>query len=112
MTSSADFVMPVPGTKVTVADTAKRSGVVPAFARTLDSAIEKHEAWAAAMSSSGLVRPSSSPVRTAHDTSSGPKAPLPTLSIVPRPVGRSPRQVTCACFSAAITPPPLGAAAT
>ena len=44
--------------KVTSAETSRRSGGVPARPRAPDSAIEKQAAWAAATSSSGLVLPS------------------------------------------------------
>ena len=57
---SAIFVIPVPGTNVTVASTSSLSGGVPPCARPCESAIEKHAACAAAMSSSGLVSPSES----------------------------------------------------
>ena len=42
-TVSADFVIPVPGTNVTVADVSSRSGGLPAFASPSESAIEKHD---------------------------------------------------------------------
>ena len=54
-------MMPVPGTNVTVADVESRSGGVPAFASPEESAIEKQEACAAAISSSGLVFPPAPP---------------------------------------------------
>ena len=61
-----------------------RSGAFPACASACASAMEKQEACAAAISSSGLVRPFElRSARAAHVTSSGAKAPLPTLSIVP-----------------------------
>jgi hypothetical protein len=69
-----------------VAETSSRSGGVPALARRAENAIEKQDAWAAAINSSGLVIPPSSPVRAAQETASGPNAPLPTCSIVPEPV--------------------------
>ena len=56
-TVSAIFVIPSPGWKVTVAEVSSCSGGVPAFASPAESAIEKHEACAAAISSSGLVLP-------------------------------------------------------
>ena len=100
VTSSADVVIPSPGTNVTVAETSSRSGGVPAFAKRAENAIEKQDACAAAISSSGLVIPPSSPVRAAQETASGPNAPLPTCSIVPEPFSRSPFQLTRACLSA------------
>src|SRR5262245_54062617 len=91
--------MPCPGTNVTSALTSSLSGGVPAWFRTCESAIEKHEACAAAISSSGLVMPFSSPVRAGHETSSGPIEPLPTFSIAPDPLSRSPFHVTFARLS-------------
>jgi REP element-mobilizing transposase RayT len=106
-TVSALFVIPVPATKVTTADVRRRSGGLPAFARPSESAIEKHAACAAAISSSGLVfPPDSSSERAAQLTSSGPKAPEPTSSIVPDPLIRSPFHVTDARRSAAMSAPP------
>src|SRR5674476_328293 len=51
-------VMPTPGWKSTSTEVSRYSAGWPDLARPLESAIEKHEAWAAAISSSGLVRPS------------------------------------------------------
>src|SRR5439155_20381274 len=101
-TVSADLVIPVPGTKVTVADVSSRSGGVPDFASPFDSAIEKQDACAAAISSSGLVRPLGSSARDAHVTSSVPNAPLPAPTIVPAPRIRSPRHVPLAVRSVAM----------
>src|SRR5947209_11030711 len=56
-TVSAMRVMPSPGWKVTVAEVRSSSGSWPSFERPLASAIEKHAACAAAISSSGLVTP-------------------------------------------------------
>ena len=103
--ASATFVIPSPGWKVTVAVVFSCSGGVPASASPCESAIETQDAWAAAISSSGLVRPPGSSAREAQVTSSGPNAPLPTLSIEPLPSIRPPRQVTSACRSVAIRPP-------
>jgi hypothetical protein len=78
--------MPSPGWKLTVADVFSCSGGVPALASPKESAIEKHVACAAAISSSGLVRPDSSgSERDAQVTSSPEKAPLPVESIRPDP---------------------------
>jgi hypothetical protein len=87
---NAIFVIPVPGTNVTVAEVWSCSGAAPAFASTFANAIEKQAAWAAAISSSGLVLPpEASSVRADQLTSSGPNAPDPTPSIVPdRSAGR------------------------
>ena len=49
--------MPSPGWKVTSAVVSSVSGGVPALASPLESAIEKHDECAAAISSSGLVLP-------------------------------------------------------
>ena len=98
-TRSAIFEMPVPGTKVTVASTFSDSGGVPACASPWDSAIEKHEACAAASSSSGVVCPSASSDPRAQLTGSGRSTPLPTLVIVPAPSVSEPFQVTCAVLS-------------
>jgi hypothetical protein len=48
----------------------------------LESAIEKHDAWAAAMSSSGLVRPSADSALDAHVMGYVPM-PLEVISTVP-----------------------------
>ena len=78
--------MPSPFWKSTSARVLSVVGGCPAFARTLDSCIEKQEAWAAASSSSGLVRPSGSSVRDAQVTS---KVPSPLDSSVTRPLPSS-----------------------
>ena len=61
-TSSAIRTIPSPGWNVTVADVFSSSGGLPPFASPLASAIEKHDACAAAISSSGLVLPPDSSV--------------------------------------------------
>jgi REP element-mobilizing transposase RayT len=102
-TESAIFVIPVPGTKVTAAEVLSCSGGFPALASPPASAIEKHDACAAAISSSGLVfPPGASSERADQLTSSGAKAPEPTSSIVPDPLIRSPFHVTDARRSAAM----------
>ena len=88
---------------MTVAALSSRSGGVPAPARAWESAIEKHEAQAAAISSSGLVRPSGVSAREAHVRSSGPNAPLPTPSILPLPSINEPVHVAFAVRSVAIS---------
>src|SRR3954453_1660223 len=50
----------------TLTSTSSRSTGVPALARMFEQAIEKHDAWAAARSSSGDVTPAGSSVRDAH----------------------------------------------
>src|SRR5262245_47472851 len=100
--------MPSPGWKLTVAEVWSSSGGVPSLARPNESAIEKHVACAAAISSSGLVRPlSSGSERDAQVTSRPPNAPLPVESIRPEPSIRPPFHVTSACRSTAIVPPRL-----
>ena len=70
-------MIPSPGWKVTVAEVFSSSGGVPALARPAESAIEKHEACAAAISSSGLVLPPvASSERAAQLTGCSPIAPL------------------------------------
>ncbi len=61
--------MPSPGWNVTSAFVSNDVGGVPALANPFDSAIEKHDECAAAMSSSGEVRPSGCSVRAAQVTS-------------------------------------------
>ena len=68
-TVSRIWVMPVPGTKSTSAEVSSAVGGVPALARPLENAIEKHAECAAAISSSGLVLPFGSSVRAGQDTS-------------------------------------------
>src|SRR4029079_8788809 len=102
-TVSADLVIPVPGTNVTVDDVLNCSGGLPAFASMFESCIAKQEACAAAISSSGLVLPFGSSVRAGHDTCRGPNAPRSISWISPLPLMRSPFQVACALRSAAIS---------
>src|SRR6266540_373041 len=101
-TVSALFVIPVPGTKVTVADVSSRSAGFPAFASAAENAIEKQAACAAAISSSGDVLPCASSARFAQSTSSEESTPLVTLSIVPPPSIKPPCHVTDAVRSVAM----------
>src|SRR5205823_2148467 len=101
-TSSATFVIPSPGWKVTVAEVCSLSGACPACASPFESAIERQVACAAAISSSGLVMPLGSSERAGQLTSSPPTAPLDTVSILPLPLIRSPSHVTWALRSVAI----------
>jgi small conductance mechanosensitive channel len=73
----------------------------PALARPADSAIEKQDEWAAAISSSGLVLPFASSARAGHETS---KVPTPDdfISTRPDPCAREPCQVVCAVRAVAI----------
>ena len=73
---------------VTTAVTSSCSGSLPPCVSSCESAIEKQEACAAAISSSGLVLPSERSVREAHVTGSSPSAPLPLVS-VPSPFGEA-----------------------
>ena len=80
---------------------ARRAACPPSRARA-ESAIEKHAACAAAISSSGLVLPPvASSERAAQLTSSSPIAPLVVVVIVPLPSIRLPFQVTSARRSVA-----------
>ena len=83
--------MPVPGTNVTSARVSSEVGGVPARPSPAESAIEKHEECAAAISSSGLVRRRGSSAREGHETS---KVPMPEDSMVtwPAPSMRVPSQ--------------------
>src|SRR5919108_2826273 len=101
-TSSAIFVMPSPGWKVTVADVLSSSGAWPDCASSCESAIERQVACAAAISSSGLVIPPGSSERAGQLTSKPPTAPLVTVSMRPVPLIRSPCHVTSALRSVAI----------
>src|SRR5260221_8504889 len=78
----------VPSTRrrVTVASVCTDSGGVPAWASRLDRAIEKHDAWAAAISCSGLA-PGPSSKRDLYEYS--PLMVSPAVN-VPLPVGTSP----------------------
>jgi hypothetical protein len=81
---------------VTATVTDSRVGGVPAFASSFEQAIEKHEAWAAARSSSGLVTPSGSPIREAHVVGRSMNTDVVDAVTVPRPLSRSPLQVATA----------------
>ena len=94
---------------VTSADTDRRSGGAPARPRRPEKAIAKHEAWAAATSSSGLVLPPGASVRAAQLTGRSAKAPLETaLTVRCRWQGRRtsrPRRVgwwTCGLLSSCV----------
>src|SRR5204863_7223423 len=71
-------------------------GGVPALASSLEQAIEKHEAWAAARSSSGEVTPAGSPVRDAQVVGWSRKMPVVAAVTVPFPESRSPLHVAVA----------------
>ena len=79
------------------------AGGAPACASPCERAMEKQAAQAAAISSSGLVRPSGVSAREAQVTGSPPSVPLETCSIVPPPSNSDPAQVTFAVRSVAIS---------
>ena len=92
--------------RVTVACTCRLSGGLPPSVSPCARAIEKHDACAAAISSSGLVLPSERSVRDAQVTGRSPVAPLVKLR-VPAPWARSPSHVVLAvrCADMALTLP-------
>ena len=87
---------------VTVALTRNCCGGVPALPRPAESAIEKQLAWAAAINSSGLVRPSGCSVRAGQLTPRSANAWLVVAVTTPLPDGRSPVQVASARLTAAM----------
>jgi hypothetical protein len=101
-TRSADDVTvgrPSTSSRDTVARTSRRRAVASCSPSRSARAIEKHDAWAAAASSSGLVMPSGCRVRAAQVTGRPSSAPLPDVT-VPRPAARSPFQRVVAVRSA------------
>src|SRR5690606_27464819 len=82
-------VMPSPGWNVTSALVCTVSGGVPAPARPCESAMEKQEECAAAMSSSGEVLPLAASALDGQETS---KVPTPEVSseTVPEPSSSAP----------------------
>src|SRR5688572_17621368 len=72
LTFRCDPVIPVPGMNVTEAVVSTLSGGVPLSASALDSAMLKHEEWAAAMSSSGVVTEVDPSLRAFQFTGYGP----------------------------------------
>ena len=105
-------MIPSPGWKVTVADVSSCSGAWPLCARPFDSAIEKHVACAAAISSSGLVNSALSLERAAHETSCSPILPVVVDVILPLPSVRLPFHVTSALRSVATYVPSSSSALT
>ena len=85
------WVIPVPGTKSTSAEVSSAVGGVPALARPLENAMEKHAEWAAAISSSGLVLPFESSARAGQETSNVPR-PDESRVALPAPSKRLPSQ--------------------
>src|SRR5215218_2702065 len=97
LTVSAAVVIrgaPSTSSSAQAAVTVRRLGGVWFSPRTSASAIAKQLAWAAAISSSGLVLPSGRSVRDAHVTGSS-SAPLPVDS-APTPRASVPSQITSA----------------
>ena len=93
---------------VTAARTSSRFGGVPARARPAESAIAKHDACAAASSSSGLVLPPGASVRALHETGRSLSLPLETPATIPLPEIRSPFHTARASLVAAMSHlPPL-----
>src|SRR5690606_26029910 len=88
-TRSTMPVIPSPGWKVTSAVVSSDRGGVPAWARPWARAMEKHEEWAAAISSSGLVLPPGCSARDGHDTSNVP-TPDDVSDTVPEPSSSAP----------------------
>src|SRR5215207_1980790 len=101
MSRSTLETFPFSTSNVQTASICNLSGGVPPWSRTFESSIAKHEAWAAAMSSSGLVLPSERSVREAQVTGNSPIAPLPTVNLPP-PRVRLPSQTTSARRSAIV----------
>ena len=92
-----------PLAKATVAVVSRRVGGVPSFARVLESAMEKQAAWAAASSSSGLVRPACASVREDQETGRSRKAGLVSVETRPAPPRRSPSHVALARLISSVT---------
>src|SRR4051794_26245539 len=93
--------MPSPGWNVTAADVSRLAGGVSFLASALENAIEKHDECAAAISSSGLVRPSASFARDAQVTSNVPR-PEDSSVTCPFPSRREPSQCVVALRVVAI----------
>src|SRR5439155_6915903 len=87
---------------VTLEETSSRFGFVPARPRPAERAIAKHDAWAAARSSSGLDFPPGASVRALHETGRSLNFPLETALTAPVPLRRSPFQTARASRVAAI----------
>src|SRR5207237_9397179 len=94
--------------KVTFERTSSRFGGVPARLRPAERAIAKHDACAAASSSSGLDFPPGSAVRADHETGTSLNFPLEAPLTVPVPLMRSPLHTARASPAAAISHLPIG----
>src|SRR5690606_21665331 len=97
-------VMPVPGLKVTDAEVFTRSGGVPFSASACERAMLKHEACAAAMSSSGVVVVSEPSLRAFQSRGKVPRFELENVT-VPEPSVREPVQVAAASLVTGMCPP-------
>ena len=94
------IVVIVGGSKTATADNSRRDGSWPRLDSSFESAMPKQAAWAAASSSSGLVRPPASSVREAHVTGASVNSPVLSADTVPAPLKRSPSQTALALRSA------------
>src|SRR5207247_7173876 len=94
--------------KVTFERTSSRFGAEPARASPAERAIAKHDACAAASSSSGLDRPPGSAVRDDHDTGTSLNFPLDAPLTVPITLIRSPFNTARASLVAAMSHLPMG----
>src|SRR5205807_3185482 len=75
--------------------------------RPAESAMAKHDAWAAASSSSGLDFPPGASVRALHETGRSLNLPLDTALTIPVPLIRSPFQTARASLVAAMSHLPI-----
>src|SRR5690348_2561437 len=101
-TVRADLVIPVPGTKVTTAETSSFSAGVSFLASAFENAIEKQAECAPAISSSGLVLPFASSARDGQETGNVPM-PEDSKVVSPEPSNRVPDQTVVALRS--VMPP-------
>jgi len=98
--------MPTPGLKVTEALVSTRSGGVPFSASACESAMLKQEAWAAAMSSSGVVVVSLPSLRDFQSIGNVPRCEEEKAT-VPEPSVSDPVQVAAASLVTGMVPPVL-----
>src|SRR5690606_23528560 len=97
-------VMPVPGLNVTDAVVFTRSGGVPFSDSACESAMLKHDAWAAAMSSSGVVVVSEPSLRAFQSMGKVPRFDEEKAT-VPDPSASEPVQVVVASLVTGMVPP-------
>src|SRR5690606_5672995 len=100
-------VMPVPGLNVTDAEVFTRSGGVPFSLSACDRAMLKHEACAAAMSSSGVVVVSDPSLRAFQSMGKVPRFDDEKATL-PEPSVRDPVQVVAASLVTDMFPPGIG----